>query len=73
MLMLPSRRQINNLILIMYKFNIVKTTKGFHAQFLYNSTIIFWTENYTSEANALNAIHSIALNAKGSPIGKVGY
>ncbi len=57
----------------MYKFNIVKTAKGFHAQFLYNSTIIFWTENYTSEANALNAISAIKGYGPSSQIFKVGY
>lgn len=57
----------------MYKFNIVKTQSGYHVRFLYNSTIIFWTENYTSEASALNAISSIKTNAPLAKVFREGY
>ncbi len=42
----------------MYKFNLIKSEKGYRVQFAYNSTIIFWTETYSSKANAMNAIES---------------
>ncbi len=57
----------------MNKFKIVKSASGYRVQFLYNSEIIFWTENYTSEANALNAISAIKENCRSSKIYRVGY
>lgn len=57
----------------MYKFNIVKSASGYRVQFLYNSEIIFWTENYTSEANALNAINAVKNNASNSVVYRANY
>lgn len=57
----------------MYKFNIIKSVNGYMVHFLYNSTVIFWTENYTSEANALNAINSIKQNSQEAIIYRNNY
>lgn len=46
----------------MYKFKIIKSENGYRAQFLHNSEVIFWTENYSSKANAENAIRSMKEN-----------
>lgn len=47
-----------------HKFKIVSRANGqFGAQFVYNSEIIFWSENYTSKASAQNCIDSLKKNA----------
>lgn len=46
-----------------HKFVISKNAKGEHvAKFKYNGETIFWTEGYSSEAAARNAIASILKN-----------
>lgn len=53
----------------MYKFKIVTAANGqYRVQFLYNSVIMFWSENYTTKANAQNCIVSIKANAPIAPI-----
>jgi uncharacterized protein YegP (UPF0339 family) len=50
-----------------HKFKIVSRAKGqFGAQFVYNSEIIFWSENYTNKASAQNCIDSLKKNAPGA-------
>lgn len=51
-----------------HKFKIVGRANGqFGAQFVYNSEVIFWSENYTSKASAQNCIESLKKNAPGAP------
>lgn len=46
-----------------HRFEIRKNKKGeFVAYFCYNSEVMFWTEGYTSKANARNAINSLLKN-----------
>lgn len=48
-------------------FEIKKNKAGeFVAYFKYNSEPIFWTEGYSSKANAVNAIESIKKNGPGA-------
>ena len=52
-----------------HKFVIEKNKKGeFVAKFKYNSEVIFWTEGYSSRANARNAIESVLKNGPGAPV-----
>ena len=49
-----------------HHFKIKKNKAGeFVAYFMYNSEAIFWTEGYSSEASAKNAIESIKKNGPG--------
>ena len=51
-----------------HRFEIRKNRADeFVAYFLYNSEPIFWTEGYSSKANAQNAIASIKKNGPGAP------
>ncbi len=51
----------------MHKFKILKNEKGeYRAQFVYNSEVMVWSENYTSKASAKNCIESIKKNAPGA-------
>lgn len=51
----------------MHKFKILKTEKGeYRTQFVYNSEVMVWSENYTSKASAKNCIDSIKKNAPGA-------
>jgi len=44
-------------------FKIVAAKAGeYRVQFVYNSEVIFWTENYKSKASAKNAIDSLKKN-----------
>ncbi len=53
----------------MHKFKILKTEKGeFRAQFVYNSEVMVWSENYASKASAKNCIESLKKNAPGAPV-----
>jgi len=48
----------------MHKFKIVAAKDGqFRVQFVYNSEVIVWSENYKSKASAKNCIDSIKANA----------
>lgn len=48
-------------------FEIRQNKKGeYVAYFKYNSETIFWTEGYSSKANAKNAIESIKKNGPGA-------
>ncbi|MET3776643.1 YegP family protein [Rhizobium alvei] len=48
----------------MHKFKIVKAAnKEFRVQFLYNSEIMIWSENYKSRASAKNCVESVKKNA----------
>ena len=50
-------------------FEIKKNKAGeFVAYFKYNSETIFWTEGYSSNANAKNAIESIKKNGPDAPL-----
>jgi uncharacterized protein YegP (UPF0339 family) len=52
-----------------HKFVIEQNKAGeYVAKFKYNSEVIFWTEGYSSKANARNAIESIQKNGPGAPI-----
>jgi len=51
-----------------HKFKIVSRANGqFGAQFVYNSEVIFWSENYTGKASAQNCIDSLKKNAPAAP------
>ncbi|MDQ8755094.1 DUF1508 domain-containing protein [Sphingosinicella sp. LHD-64] len=51
-----------------HKFTIKQNKAGeYVAYFKYNSETIFWTEGYSSKANAVNAIESIQKNGPGAP------
>jgi uncharacterized protein YegP (UPF0339 family) len=51
-----------------HRFKIVGRKNGeFGAQFIYNSEIIFWSENYKSKSSAQNCIDSLKKNAPGAP------
>ena len=45
-----------------------RTLAEYVAYFVYNSEPIFWTEGYSSKANARNAIESIRKNGPGAEI-----
>ena len=48
-------------------FEIKKNKAGeFVAYFKYNSETIFWTEGYSSKANAVNATEAIKKNGPGA-------
>lgn len=48
----------------MHKFKILKNEKGeYRTQFVYNSEVMVWSENYASKASAKNCIESIKKNA----------
>ena len=52
-----------------HKFVIEQNKAGeYVAKFKYNSEVIFWTEGYSSKANAKNAIASIIKNGPGAPV-----
>jgi uncharacterized protein YegP (UPF0339 family) len=52
-----------------YNFKIVPRKNGERAvQFLYNSTVIVWSENYKSRATAKNCIASLKKNAPEAPV-----
>jgi uncharacterized protein YegP (UPF0339 family) len=52
-----------------HKFTIKQNKAGeYVAYFKYNSEPIFWTEGYSSKANAQNAIDSIKKNGPGAPV-----
>jgi len=51
----------------MHKFKILKNEKGeYRTQFVYNSEVMVWSENYASKASAKNCIESIKKNAPGA-------
>ncbi len=51
----------------MHKFKILKTEKGeYRTQFVYNSEVMVWSENYASKASAKNCVESIKKNAPGA-------
>lgn len=48
----------------MHKFKIVAAKNDqFRVQFVYNSEVIFWSENYKSKSSAKNCIESLKKNA----------
>lgn len=50
-----------------HTFKIVTAASGEHrVQFLYNSEVIVWSENYKSKASARNCIASLQKNAPGA-------
>jgi hypothetical protein len=52
-----------------HKFVIEQNKSGeYVAKFKYNSELIFWTEGYSSKANAKKAIESIKKNGPEAPI-----
>lgn len=53
----------------MYTFKIVPSANNqYHVQFLYNSEILVWSENFTTKAAAQNNIASIKENAPNAVI-----
>lgn len=53
----------------MHKFKIKSGANGqYRVQFLYNSEIMVWSENYASKASAENCIDSIKKNAPDAAI-----
>ncbi|OJF95054.1 hypothetical protein AX760_04300 [Pararhizobium antarcticum] len=51
----------------MHKFKILKNEKGeYRTQFVYNSEVMVWSENYASKASAKNCIESLKKNAPGA-------
>ena len=51
----------------MHKFKILDAANGqFRVQFLYNSEIMVWSENYKSKDSAKNCIESLKKNAPGA-------
>ena len=53
----------------MHRFKIVPAKdRQFRVQFVYNSEIIFWSENYKAKATAKNCIQSLKKNAPGAAI-----
>ena len=52
-----------------HKFVIEQNKAGeYVARFMHNSETIFWTEGYSSKANARNAIASVLKNGPGAEI-----
>ncbi|MGF1549082.1 MAG: YegP family protein [Sphingomonadaceae bacterium] len=52
-----------------YKFVITRDRAGeYRVNFKYNAETIFWTEGYSSKANAHNAIDSIKQNGPNAPV-----
>jgi uncharacterized protein YegP (UPF0339 family) len=61
----PARQKQGGLT--MHKFKILDAANGqFRVQFLYNSEIMVWSENYKSKDSAKNCIESIKKNAPGA-------
>jgi uncharacterized protein len=61
----PARQKQGELS--MHKFKILDAANGqFRVQFLYNSEVMVWSENYASKASAKNCIESIKKNAPGA-------
>jgi uncharacterized protein YegP (UPF0339 family) len=55
-----------------HKFVIEQNKKGeYVAKFKHNSETIFWTEGYSSKANARNAIASVLKNGPDAPVEEV--
>lgn len=53
----------------MHKFKIVSGANGqFRVQFVYNSEVMVWSENYASKSSASNCIDSLKKNAPGAPV-----
>ena len=51
----------------MHKFKIQKAANDqFKVQFVYNSEVMVWSENYAGKASAKNCIESIKKNAPGA-------
>lgn len=52
-----------------HRFKIVsRKNDQFGVQFLYNSEVIVWSENYTSKSSANNCINSLKKNAPAAPV-----
>lgn len=52
-----------------HRFEIRKNKKGeFVSYFIYNSETIWWTEGYSSEASANNAIASVLKNGPNAEV-----
>ncbi len=53
----------------MHKFKIVSGANDqFRVQFLYNSEIMVWSENYKAKSSAQNCIDSMKKNTPGAPL-----
>lgn len=51
----------------MHKFKILNAAKDqFRVQFLYNSEVMIWSENYKNKSSAQNCIDSVKKNAPGA-------
>src|SRR6185437_12252406 len=53
----------------MHRFKIVPAKDGqFRVQFVYNSEVIFWSENYKAKASARNCVESIKKNGPAASV-----
>jgi uncharacterized protein len=52
----------------MYYFTITDDKDGYRARFYYNDELIWWTEGYSSVANAENAIAALRVHAASAPL-----
>lgn len=50
------------------RFEIVSDARGYHARFITNGNVIWWTESYTSKQNAKNAVYIISEKAAPAPL-----
>lgn len=51
-----------------YYFTITYDRDGYRARFYYSGTLVWWTEGYSSRANAENALAAIRANAATAPL-----
>ena len=52
----------------MYYFTITHDRDGWRARFYYSGELMWWTEGYSSEAGARNAIQSLRVQAAAAPL-----
>ena len=52
----------------MYYFRITHDKDGWRARFYYSGELMWWTEGYSSEAKARNAIQSLRVHAASAPL-----
>ena len=52
----------------MHYFTITLDKDGYRGRFYYNSELMWWTEGYSSRANAENAIRALRTHAASAPL-----
>jgi uncharacterized protein YegP (UPF0339 family) len=50
------------------RFELVRDARGYHARFVSNGNIIWWTESYTTKQNAHAAVNLISRLAEDAPL-----